>query len=89
MLEYIGLPDIGVGSLEKMFFSCTRRNFDRAVVMHPRHFPELINHVMILLPMRKRIYLLRPWSGAKRTFRFMVNDGIADPELQHLDLLPA
>jgi len=44
---------------------------------------------VVLLPMRKRIYLLRPWSGAKRTFGFMVNDGIADPELQHLDLLPA
>jgi hypothetical protein len=87
MMKNIGFPDIWVRCLKLVFFSGAGSNFYRTVGVDPGHFPELIHYVVILFAMFKRKNLLCPGTGTKRAFRFMVNNGIADPELYHLDLL--
>ena len=83
----MGFSDIGITCFKPVFFACPGHHIKRAVIINLDNFPKLVYHIMIFLPMRKWIYLLRPGSRTKRSFRLMVNDFITDPELYHLDLL--
>jgi len=55
--------------------------------MHIRYLPELVHHIMILLSVFEREHLPGPGTRAERTFRLVVDNGVSNPELRHLDLL--
>ncbi len=84
----MGFSDIGITGFQPMFLSCPGNNIERSITIDLNNFPKLVHHIMIFLTMFERIHLLGPWTRAKRTFWFMVNNFIADSELlYHLDLL--
>jgi hypothetical protein len=87
VLKDVCLADIGIAGFKPMFFSGTGGNLYGSVIMYIRYLPELVHHIMILLSVFERINLPGSGTRAERTFRLVVDNGIANPELRHLDLL--
>jgi hypothetical protein len=83
----MGFGDIGVTGFKPVFFTCPGNYIKCPVIIDLGNFPKLVYHIMIILTMFERIYLLGPGTRTKRSFRLMVYNFITDPELNHLDLL--
>lgn len=87
VLKQMGLANVGIISLKQMFFPCPCHDLYGSVSMNLGDFPELVYHIMILLPMLERKYLTSSRTRAERAFWFMVHNGVTNPELRHPYLL--
>ncbi len=59
MLKQMGFGNIGIAGLKLVFFTCPGNHIKSSIIIDLVDFPELVNHIMIVLPMLKRIDLLR------------------------------
>lgn len=58
MLENPGFTDIGVTGIQPVLFSCSGNNIKGSIIIDADNLPELVNDIMIFLPVFQRINLL-------------------------------